>query len=167
MQQRYKWIAVALSAVCFLFIFSACLGKSPLDIQTVQQTFSDYYEDIHTVTQFLADLEYRNAYIRDDGENMQADLVDVPIGDAEVSAAAKRLLEAYVSISKIGNTIHLLQWSGADVGCGIAYSINGTDAPEIQCMTELTPLAEDGWFYYVSDYNAWRSNHKTENGSLP
>ena len=91
---------------------------------------------------------------------MQADLRELPIEDREVTAAVQRLQDSYQNIRKNGNTIVLNQWAGlADIGCGIAYSINGTDAPKVQFMTVLVPLSEDGWYYYVDDYNEWRNEH--------
>lgn len=155
-----KWIALVFLLMTLVSILPACAGSdSLLDMGRAQQTLQDNRNDINTVTVFLSELDYCNVYVRDDGEHMQADLVDIYIDNAKVSEATKRLLETYVSINKIGNTIYLLQAKGPDIGYGIAYSINGTDTPEVQFMTELTPLTEDGWFFYISDYNTWRSNN--------
>ncbi len=30
--------------------------------------------------------------------------------------------------------------------------------PEVQYATEFTPVSDDGWYYYVADYNEWRVN---------
>ena len=90
---------------------------------------------------------------------MQNGLIEKQIDDDMVVAAVSQLLEnrEYVDINKIGNTIEFQQWSGLlDIGCGIAYTVNGTDAPEIQFATKLIPISEDGWFYYIYDYNEWR-----------
>lgn len=160
MKKPIKWVALVLFLMTLVSILPACAGSdSLLDMGRAQQTLQDNRNDINTVTEFLSELDYCNVYVRDDGEHMQADLVDIYIDNAKVSEATKRLLETYVSINKIGNTIYLLQAKGPDIGYGIAYSINGTDTPEVQFMTELTPLTEDGWFFYVSDYNTWRSNN--------
>lgn len=155
-----KWIALILLLVVLGSILPACAGSDALlDTNRAQKILQDNHNDINIVTDFLSELDYCNVYIRDDGEYMQADLVDIYIDDSRVSEATKRLLDTYVNINKIGNTIYLLQVKGPDIGYGIAYSINGIDAPEVQHMTELTPLTEDGWFFYVSDYNTWRSNN--------
>ena len=155
-----KWITLVLLLVALVSILPACAGSDArLDMNRAQKILRDNRNDINIVTDFLSELDYCNVYIRNDGEHMQADLVDIYINDARVSEATKRLLDTYVNINKIGNTIYLLQVKGPDIGYGIAYSINGTDTPEVQFMTELTPLTEDGWFFYISDYNTWRSNN--------
>jgi hypothetical protein len=43
-----------------------------------------------------------------------------------------------------------------DVGCGVACAINDQDLPDIQYVTELLPMENEGWYYYVSDFNQWR-----------
>ena len=42
---------------------------------------------------------------------------------------------------------------------GIAYSINKTDKPVIEFLTELEQLSENGWYYYKADYNEWRTTN--------
>lgn len=151
-----------LKVVCFLLgvlLLSACAShNTPPDIAYVQEQFESNFDDINTIIGYMIDSGYENIYITDTAGTMSADLTRVEISNSDVMDAVNRVLETYIKISKVGNTIKLLQWRGIrDIGCGIAYSINGINEPEIQFATELIPIAEYGWFYYVSDYNKWRS----------
>lgn len=135
--------------------------NSPPSIPSVQKRYQDYSKDIQIVVDFLSSSNFEDVYISDNGGTMLADLNEVPIEDPSVSKAIDSIIDdkAYQHINKNGNTISLLQWKGIrDIGCGIAYTINGIDAPEIEFATQIIPLSDDGWFYYVSDYNAWRNS---------
>lgn len=169
---------IGLSIICFLLILSLTGCKllislswvhmqlnSPPNANAVEELYIDNKEDIHTVVLFLENLKYQDIYIDTFDGEMLADMTQLAINDYEVVSAIKCLFEnnMFKSISKHGNTISLSHWSGLqDIGCGIAYSINGVDRPEVQFMTELVPLTEDGWFYYVDDYNKWRSGERAD-----
>lgn len=91
---------------------------------------------------------------------MLADLEHIPIENRAVFAAVNTIIDKglYRNINKNGDTISLLQWTGLrDIGCGIACTINGENTPEIEFVTQLVPMSDNGWYYYVSDYNVWRN----------
>lgn len=120
--------------------------------------------DLQTVVTFLAGSGHENVYIQAPDGTMQADLEEMEIDDPQVTAAVKRLLDdgAYLQISKNGDTIHLLQWRGLqDIGSGTAISV-GNAPPDVEFVTELIPITDDGWYYYVSNYNSWRSGTRPE-----
>jgi hypothetical protein len=134
--------------------------SSPPSIKFVQNHYQEYSEDIQIILNFMLSFDYEDIYILDNGGTLLADLTEVAIDDKEVSNAIDRLFtsRAYYHIIKNGDTIYLLQWKGLrDVGCGIAYSINENDTPEIEYVTQLVPFSDDGWFYYVSDYAEWHN----------
>ena len=84
------------------------------------------------------------------------------IDDPQVVLAANTLLKSkvYHHICKIDNTIYLLQWTGLqDISCGIAYTINKVDLPQVIYTTQLLPLSNEGWYYYVADYELWRNQN--------
>ena len=137
--------------------------NTPPGVKSVKELYSENQEDLETVILYLMNLGYEDIYITSIDGTMLADLVRVPIDNSVVASAVNRLLEndKFRYISKHGNTIHLPHWYGLqDIGCGIAYTINGIDRPEVQFATELTPITEDGWYYYVDDYNSWRSGER-------
>lgn len=167
--QKNQSAIILLTVLAFLLVFfSGCKDlNTPPDIDSIQERFGTSYDSIETVVDFLISCGYEDVSIRDTKGTMVADLTRVQINNDDVSTAVKSLIDngKYLLIVKNGNTIYFLMWRGLrDIGCGIAYTINGVDTPEIEYSTELTPLSEDGWFYYVSDYNTWRSNNCTEHG---
>ena len=149
----------------FLFLFliiglivSLLVGcndvNSPPGVTNVQKRYQEHSEDIQVIIDFLSSSDYEDVYITSSAGTMLADLNEVSIEDSSVSKAIDNIIDAkaYQHINKNGNTISLLQWKGIrDIGCGIAYTINGIDAPEIEYATQMIPLSDDGWYYYVSD----------------
>lgn len=81
------------------------------------------------------------------------------IKDKRVLDAITRLLEdrRYSVIGKSGNTVYFQKWErGADLGVGLAYSLDGLE-PVLQYLTKLEPLLEENWYFYEEDYNEWRT----------
>lgn len=152
---------LALMSLTVMALIRCSDNNIPPSVAMVQDCYREHAEDIQTIVDFLSSLEYEDIYITDNNGKMLADLTRIQIEDQSVSNAIDRILDskAYQHINKNGNTISLLQWKGIrDIGCGIAYSVNGTNSPEIEFVTQLTPLSDDGWYYYVSDYNTWRND---------
>ena len=135
----------------------------------MQQQFREHYADIQAITEFMTDAGYENIYLDDSSGTVLADLNRIQITDQKVVDAAARLLDSgrYSEISKRGNTFSFTQWIGLrDIRCGIAYTIHGSDLPEVEFTTQLVPMDQDGWFYYVADYNKWRANRSASAESL-
>lgn len=151
-------IFCALLSCVLLFLCVGCRSTPPT-VEAVEQRFNKNYDDLITIVSFMINSGYEKIQIRDCSGTMYANLKWVDIAESSVNAAVKNILgtNLYKGIYKRGDTIRVLQWSSSqDISCGIAYTINGIDLPEIQYMTEIAPLAKDGWYYYVADYNEWR-----------
>ena len=143
------------------FSLSGCGNNIPPKREAVESHFWDNWSEIQTVVDYMVDSGYEDFYIMDASGEATADLEKITITDESVLDAISALISDgnYYSISKSGNTIHFVQWWGIkDINCGVAYSINHTDPPEVQFCTTLDPLIEPGWYYYVADYNKWRSS---------
>ncbi len=56
------------------------------------------------------------------------------------------------------NSIYFRMWSATvrDTDCGIAVSKDEGGTPKTEFMTKLSPISDDGWYYYISDYEDWR-----------
>ena len=160
-------IVVILSVVIIIYFLSSCsILNSPPSISDVQQKFDDNFSAIEIVTEFLITEDYKNIYIWECNGRMEADFVDINIQNQEVADAVIQLLGTgnYKRISKRSNTIVFLQWTGSkDIGCGVVYTINSSEKPCVEYMTQYTALNKENWYYYVSDYNAWRAT--TDNSS--
>ena len=98
-------------------------------------------------------------YINENWEIALADLEYVAICNDAVLRALHRLKEqGYENIVKNGNTIEFELWSGIrDISCGIAFVAEGTGA-DIQFLTEIKHLEQKEWYYYITDYEQWRTN---------
>lgn len=150
-----------LLAVILCIPLSGCGNNIPPKREAVESHFWDNWSEIQTVVDYMVDSGYEDFYIMDASGEATADLEKITITDESVLDAISALISDgnYYSISKSGNTIHFVQWWGIkDINCGVAYSINHTDPPEVQFCTTLDPLIEPGWYYYVADYNKWRSS---------
>ena len=153
-----------------------CETIEPPDISNVEEGFMACYDDTMLIVEYLISMEYDvaeidNTYILGEMSIMDGDGYKNIKIDASIKDAVKRLMKEYKYISKSENTIIFCQWNRFnDASCGIAYSINGVDKPEIQYLVELTPLEKMDWYYYVQDYNLWRVDggiaHSTGDGSL-
>ena len=157
---KFKLI-YCVKVICLLLIvplLSGCIFFNiPPSVENVQQQFNNNFDDIHTIVEYMIGTGYKDVYIDHTigTATMQADFNRVKISDPNVVDAVERVFKTYYHIFKSGNIITLLQWKGLrDIGCGIVYSIDGTQ-PRIQYVTELVPLADNGWYYYVDDYEKW------------
>ena len=150
-------LAVALS-------ISGCFAPNPQPtVNDVQSSLDRDMEYLSIIVLFMCSTQYENIYIIDNNGMMLAempgDLENVKIEDNNVVDAIEYLLwnQKYREICKLGNTIYFMQWSSVhERDCGIAYSINGVDQPEIPYMTECVPLSQENWFYCFADYNLSR-----------
>jgi hypothetical protein len=150
--------------ILFITLLNGCFLRSkPPDVRSVEEQIQENYSDIQSIVRFMIERGYDDVYISDTNGTMLSDLTRVTIADEAVYTAITKLISSgeYIHFSKIGNTIRILQWRGMqDIGCGIAYSINRIELPKVQYVTELVPLNEDGWYYYVADYNSWRNGKR-------
>lgn len=163
MKQFLRFFLFVLPVVLFCVLLTRCFPTPP-NVESVETCFQNNYEDLQLVVDFMMNAGYQTIDIDTTDGTMYANLETVKISNEEVSAAVKRLLgrsfignREYYYIYKSMNTIKVLQWkSSQQVSCGVAFSIDESSQPRIQYCTELKPLAESGWYYYVADYNAWR-----------
>lgn len=162
MMKKYVRILCACLVVLLLFCVCGCSATEPPTVSEIQGIFDRDRENILLVTDYFVSSGYSNLMVRDDDcKNMFADMKDVAIEDEAVVTALKALAKnGYQTFSKSGNTIEFCVWSRlSDVGCGMAYSIDG-EAIQVDYLTESAPLAEDGWFYFVDDFNEWRAQNR-------
>ena len=165
-----KKIVKLLAFFVFITLLFSCISgcsllrNDPPTISEIQEVFDRDKEYLLLITDYLINADYSKIFILEDCETANADLEVILIDDATAVSAFKQLKNrGYTSFSKSGNTIRFGIWTKFnDTGCGIAYSIDGKEI-SVQYMTESAPLLEDGWYYYVSDFNEWRSRqHETE-----
>lgn len=147
-----------------LLIFSGCAALNvPPSVNATEQRLHDNYSDIKVVVDFMLKSDNETIYI-DASDRMYADLEWTDINNQNIIEAIERLLRrnVYKSISKKGENIIFLQWVGVqDIGCGIVYSNAFVDDSVIPYLTELKPLSINGWYYFIDDYELWRTGVKS------
>lgn len=155
-------VFILLIVLVLFLIIGHTVVNTPPDINFTQNCFAENRSNIQLVVDYMLKQEYENVYVLDSHGKILADLEEKKIDDPVVCSAIHHLITSniFVDINKFGNTIEFQLWQGTkDMGCGIAYSIDGVSAPDVQFMTECQPLSEEAWFYYIYDYNRWRNTH--------
>lgn len=165
-------------------MLAGCIPRTPSRKEVIRQFQCDkpYLEKI---VNYLINLPYDSIVIwpkgsrEEDKEQWQmfADFDYVPIPE-EIKHEVDYLLNKhnhytvfskYVTgpernIIKFGmtrGTVHL-----SDVYTGVVYAIDNGQPPVLECVTVLEQIDDSGWYYYVCDYNAFRPQKKTGDGSL-
>lgn len=161
-----KFIFANLLIIFSLSIFSGCMLRStPPDVTQIEEQFSANYEDIKTVSDFLINSGFKSIQISSSNGEMLGNHEEHAITDKSVIGALENLENIYksISISKYNTTIEFVLWTRfRDVGCGVAYSSIENILPGVDYCTELVPLSEPGWYYYVADYNEWRNGKRPQ-----
>lgn len=148
-----------------IFLLSCKNANTPPAVAKIKNLFEENQNDINIVVDFMVKSGYESIHITNASSTFWADFQDYTFEDTDVIKSVNRLIEnkLFRGIYKEKNTIYLWQWQGiSDISCGLALSINKTDLPEIYALTELVPLEANGWYYYVADYELWRTNKTAE-----
>ena len=154
-----KLIAVIVILVLSL-IPSSCF-KSPPSAEDIEAFMKENRNDILLVNEYLLEIEGRHAIIWDNKGTILIDLCDQQIENDAVKKALRFLWQSRCyRIVKYDedNAIAYHIWSRTmgGVSCGFVYAIDHTRSPKVQYLTKLIPLSEDGWYYYLADYEEWR-----------
>ena len=98
---------------------------------------------LKTVTTYLENSGYESM-------SFNKTFADSQVEDEEVAKTINKLFNrGYDAIGLQGNTIYFLRWTRLkDFGAGLAYSINGTDEPQMEYLVKIEELSEEQWYYY-------------------
>lgn len=136
-------------------------ANTPPTIEEVEAKYYENKEDLCVIADYLTCIESDNALLILDENEIMIEFVRSPIEDERLLFALENIKKAGYEANLIGKkagTVSIMQWSGIkDIGCGIAYLKDKKGVPAIQYATQIKPLKEEGWYYYVDDYNAWRN----------
>ena len=177
-QMRYKKVLLSFFIILlnvFILISLAGCGNFASPHQTLEDMEYDFHvNNVHllAVVEYLINVGYDRITVRPIGRDVRRSHVDeielfmfetrswIPVDNKEVCYSLNALFDAgYQSITKSENFIRFVRWAGLDVGRGLVYSIDGSipDETDIQFLTFIEPISEPRWFFYVSDFNEWRS----------
>jgi len=90
---------------------------------------------------------------------------DIEIKDKDLKRAIRSLYFAGAeAFHAEEHGFHITVWTSlADFGAGIVYNESDSEAQagmQIQFLTKLKELEQKGYFYYESDYNKYREEHR-------
>lgn len=156
-------IAIAISLCVIIAIFSyAFIDKSQLSSPPVIEEAEKYFEknrkDLEIVVKFLMQEEndvyiVRYSHRWENWENTEL--------TNDVRNAIKRLRNGQnkICVTKNEDNIGITIWFPIvpEMSGGFVYSINGKEPPVVQYATTMKPLSEPGWYFYIEDFNTWRT----------
>lgn len=164
-----KVFSVAL-IVIIVFSCTSCMNYEISDANTAQVFIKDNYDDIQIVTDYLLNNDYYSAHIKKANGQIYAIFGNMKrfeymdIDDSAVNDSIKSLWKAgckRITRHTDRNAIEFLL--ACDNVHGIDYGfvrpIDDSLDFKVNYQTELVPLSEDNWYFYVSDYNKWRLSH--------
>ena len=160
---KIKYLLLILIAI-MVFGLSSCKNLiNPPSVEYVKKQFSKNHDDIILVTEYIISSDFESVYMHHGSNTLSADGKHIDVHDESLTNAIQNMFNnGYSVIIKSGNTIYFQQWTRfTDAGCGIAYSIDGSNDLNIQYLTQATALSDDGWYYYVADYSAHRIQNNT------
>ena len=151
-----------------ILVFIITLLRPP-GIRYMERQFQRNKEELTIVRDFIFSLDFESVSIwnpfRDEASEMFVGLEygRIPINDEKALRAIRVLFRrGFRSIEKRDNGISFLRWATLDHGRGIVYSIDGETPGEaaIHFLTEIEPLSEKGWYFYIDDFNQWRLRNR-------
>ncbi len=142
-------IAIIIIIFPLLFLLYGC---STVSEQPTKEEFEQYLcensDDFDTILNYLIDQKSIVRFVYDgvDFENW----FDTDVSEDVINAIKRLKYHDRIIVSKSENTIYIELWHPfmKEKSSGLAYSINGVDKPEVEYITEMTPISEPGWYYY-------------------
>ena len=167
-------IIILISVLIFwLFVLTICFVRWYNGTTRAVEIFEDEifeqdYCELVKMVEYLESLEdVKDAYIDPTDGTMLVHykddriVKDVEITDEEVVSTVSVLMKkGYYNITKHGNTVYFARWRN-QFGCskGFAFSADSTGELDIQFLIGRMELDKADWYYYISDYNEWRSHN--------
>jgi len=151
-------VLILLSPIIYVtagaLVISGTLFNPRISPERMDEIFIEDYELLSTVTNFLANLEYKDIFIP---YEMMTEMIvstqvrsDVPISSTRVVMALLALQnQGYWSIGKRNNGVYFQRRVGEYGQTGLIYSLDGNvPVHTIQHMGVIEPLVSNRWFYF-------------------
>ena len=162
---KTKIIALLLMLLVSLELCSGCsYSVSSFGIEEAEGFFFRHETDLMVLVEFLENQDYKQIFIsRSDGTAL-ADLKTITIQNSTVIQSLEAVMgDGCRSISKNAdkNSIQFVLWTRTrdEADSGLLFPLTREKDPEAQFQTELIPMNNDGWYYYLAEYNKWRIKH--------
>lgn len=145
-------------------LFNGCIKNAPPNVDEIYREFQENQKDFQLIADYFLDTDYESIFINRGDEFFWADFHQYPFVevDGNVYSTISYMFneKGYLGISKNSTQlgVEFRMWTdNRSIDCGVVYAISSDTEPQPEFVTELVPLPEEGWYYYVSDYNEWRS----------
>ena len=162
MKRRVIIASIIIAALLVVVLNNACFRSAKPNEQKTIGIFTEEKENLIIVADYLKNLDYPSCFIGSDNGQLYAAFDYHEIDDISVVEAIKRLWEkgcTHISKNHEMNSISFELWyNDQDMACGMLTCIREDEDAKVQFMTEIKKLSTD-WYYYVSDYNTWRTNN--------
>ena len=164
----YKLI-VFFIAICIIPSLSSIVGHpvDPPKTSDVEAFYQIHKKELKILTDYLTEQNYVSVYIDSSDGGAWAEFNTIKIEDNDVIKSIESILrdgckQIYMSTDR--NSIEFLLWTRTrdEAAGGLLYALDPKKEPEVQFQTELVPLNEERWFYYLAEYNKWRIEHQTD-----
>ncbi len=163
MKYYILWFMILL---LFAIVCSGCSFsnyKSTFEFEAAESFFEEHETDLQILADYLKNQEYKTIYINKSNGTALADLESINIEDESVIFSIEHIMQdGCKSISKNTdrNCVQFILWSRNrdEADGGLLFSLNGREAPKAQFQTEQMLINQDGWYYYLAEYNKWRIN---------
>ena len=164
-----KKMVIGIIIVTLLAVCCSCTEfNEPYSFGDMENFLNAQKEDVQTITDFLLKLEYDNVQISDMNGKFFANHHSFDINEANTQESIKKLFEKgclFIGKDVKENSVYFRMWHRirGSVECGLSYAIEKERIPTVQFQTELVSFDDDGWYYYVADYEEWRSHNTSKN----
>lgn len=151
----------------FVALCASCshLKSRPPSAETMDRFVIQNTKDLSNVVDYLLNYDANSVNISSSDGSALSDFERVVITDEPVLASVRTLWQnGCINITKDveRNEIIFMIWKRSmdEADCGIVFALNNEVQPEVQFQTELIPLSENGWYYYLAEYNKWRASSR-------
>lgn len=160
LKKRFVVIITVLSSIVLvagiLFFYRPIMISGILipkaSYKSINRDFMEYQYDINIINEYLINLDVEQVCIYEiediKGSNIEAQ---------HAFSVLKRI--GYKMVEKDNNAINYLRSSSLNEGRGLVYSIDGSE-PQLQFLTRIEPLSENGWYYYEENFNEWERRNR-------
>lgn len=165
------FVFLLVTILLWVGIRSAFGPGSKYQFNRVKKEFSANTDNLQTVKAYTEKIDPRfHVFYFSAKEGPQlfdsVKLKSTPIEDASCAAAIKELRAAGYDVI-FGNSSYVMiqREKGLADDAGIIFFFDESsvlDIAEKKTITELFRISEDGWYYYVGNYEAWQHGNKPD-----
>ncbi len=143
---------IAIIAICLVLcgLLLLLMNLSYSKTERAEKTLNKYKADFEVVAQYMTESEYSYVCIIDHSGYMNVGR-EKAIDDEKLNIAISNLFKKakITQITRINNTV-TFETRGFNY-TGIAYSVNKRDLPQINYVSKLSALSDNGWYYFEAE----------------